>query len=212
MLRGEGAEDAADERGVEGGGSGFAADVSDGDGDAAGTVVEVVVDVASDGAGGDELGGDFGALEFGRARGHEAELDLASHLEVALHALLFLVDALVEAGVGDADGDLRGEGGEGALVVFVVVVDASVFEVEDADDLAFVDERNGELGADLGVGFDVAGVFADVGGENGFAELGGGADEAFAEGDDALADDALAVAGGEAVLEVLRCGRSRGGC
>jgi hypothetical protein len=27
-------------------------------------------------------------------------------LEVALHALLFLVDALVEAGVGDADGDL----------------------------------------------------------------------------------------------------------
>ena len=113
MLRGEGAEDAADECGVERGGRGFAADISDGDGGAAGTVVEVVEDVASDGAGGDELGGDFGALELGRARGHEAELDLAGHLEVALHALLFFVDALVEAGVGDADGDLRGRGWRG---------------------------------------------------------------------------------------------------
>src|SRR4030088_3311023 len=143
MRRGEGAEDAADEGGVECGGRGFAADVSDGDGGATGTVVEVVVDIASDGAGGDALGGDFGALELRRTRGHEAELDLAGHLEVALHALLFFVDALVEARVGDADGDLGAEGGEGALVVVVVVVDASVLEVEDADDLAFVDEGKG---------------------------------------------------------------------
>jgi len=135
--------------------------------------------------------------------GHESELDLASHLEVALHALLLLVDALIEAGVGDADGDLRGEGAEGALVVLVVVVDAGVLEVEDADDFALVDEGDGKLGADLGVGFDVAGVFADVGGEDGLAQLGGGADEAFAEGDGALAGDALAEAGGEAVLEEL---------
>ena len=135
--------------------------------------------------------------------GHESELDLASHLEVALHALLLLVDALIEAGVGDADGDLRGEGTEGALVVLVVVVDAGVLEVEDADDFALVDEGDGKLGADLGVGFDVAGVFADVGGEDGLAQLGGGADEAFAEGDGALAGDALAEAGGEAVLEEL---------
>src|SRR5882757_9458289 len=203
MLWGEGSEDAADERGVEGCGSGFAADVSDGEGGAAGTVVEVVVDIASDGTGGDELGGDFGALELGWTRWHEAKLDLAGHLEVALHALLFLVDALVEARVGDADGDLRGQSGEGALVVVVVVVDAGVFEVEDADDLAFIDEGNGELGADFGVGFDVAGVFADVGSENRFAELGGGADKAFAKSDDSFADDALAEAGGEAVLEVL---------
>src|ERR1700750_2659460 len=131
MLRGEGAQDAADECGVEGGGGGFAADISDGDGGAAGAVVEVVKDIASDGAGGDELGGNFGALKLGRAGGHEAELDLAGHLQVALHALFFFVDALVEARVGDADGDLGGEGGEGALVVVVVVVDAGVFEVED---------------------------------------------------------------------------------
>src|SRR5258706_7676269 len=109
MLGAERAEDAADERGVEGGGRGFAADVSDGDGGAAGGVVEVVEDIASDGAGGDELRGDLSALELRRARGHEAELTLAGHLEVALYALLFFVDALVEAGVGDADGDLRAE-------------------------------------------------------------------------------------------------------
>jgi hypothetical protein len=108
--------------------------------------------------------------------------------------LFFLVDALVEAGVSDADGDLRAEGRERALVVFVVVVDAGVFEVKDADDLAFVDQWNGEFGADLGVGFDVARVFADVGGEDGFTELGRGADEALADGNNALADDALAEA------------------
>jgi len=97
---------------------------------------------------------------------------LTGHLQVALHALLLLVDALVELGVGDADGDLRGQGGECALVILVVVVDAGVFEVENADDLALVDERDGELGADLGVSFDIAGIFADIWGENGLSELG----------------------------------------
>ena len=38
-----------------------------------------------------ELGGDLGAREPRRARGHQAQLDLARHLEVALHALLFVV-------------------------------------------------------------------------------------------------------------------------
>lgn len=99
-------------------------------------------------------------------------MDLTSHLEVALHALLFFVDALVETCVGDADGYLRGQSGECALVILVVVVDSSVFEIEDADDLALVDERDGEFGADFGVGLDVAGIFADVGGEDRFAELG----------------------------------------
>ncbi len=194
MLRGERAEDAADESGVESGGRGFATDVSDGQGGPADAIVEVVVDVASYGAGGDKFGGNLDTLEFGWTRGHETELDLASHLEVALHALFLFVDSLVEAGVGDADGDLRGERGQRSLMVLVVVVDAGVFEIEDADDLAFVDEGDGKFGADFGVGFDVAGVFADVGGEDGLAKLCCGADEAFAEGDDARADDALAEA------------------
>jgi len=128
---------------------------------------------------------------------------LSGHVEVALHALLFLVDALVETSVGDTDGDLRGERGEGALVVFVVVVDAGVFEVDDADDLALVDERDGELRAHFGVRFDVAWVFADIGGENRLAELSSGADKALAEEDVAFAVDALTVAGAEAVFELF---------
>ncbi len=36
-------------------------------------------------------------------------------------------------------------------VVFVVVVHAGVFEVDDADHLPFVDEWDGEFGAGLGV-------------------------------------------------------------
>src|ERR1700722_1314037 len=107
MLRGEGAENAAGERGVECGGRGFATHVSYGQSDAAGTIVEVIVDVASDGPCGNELSSNLGALKLRGARRHETELDLTGHLEVALHALLFFVDALVEAGVGDADGDLR---------------------------------------------------------------------------------------------------------
>ena len=203
MLGRERAEDAADECGVEGGWCGLAADVAYGQTGATGAVVEVVVDVAADGAGGNEGGGDLGAFEYRRPGWHETELNFAGHLEVALHALLFFVNALVEAGVGDADGDLCGQRGEGALVILVVVVDASVFEIEDADDLALVDERDSEFGADFGVGFDVARIFADVGGEDGFAKLGRGADESFAEFDGALAEDTLTKAGGEGVLEVL---------
>ena len=78
-----------------------------------------------------------------------------------------------------------------------------MFKVENADDLALIDKGNGKLGADLGVGFDVAGILTDVGSEDRFAELGGGSDEAFAQGDGAFAGHAFAEAGGEAVLEEL---------
>ena len=114
-------------------------------------VVEEVVEVAADGTGGVEADGDLRVGGVGGGGGHEAELHLAGHVEVALHALFFFVDALVETGVDDGDGDLGGEGGEGAEVVFVVVVDAGVFEVDDADDAALVDEGDGELGAGFGV-------------------------------------------------------------
>ncbi len=73
----------------------------------------------------------------------------------------------------------------------------------DADDVAFVDERDGEFGTGLGVFDDVTGVLADVRGEDGLAQQGGGADDALAEGDGALTGDALAVARGEAVLEAF---------
>ena len=92
---------------------------------------------------------------------------------------------------------------QGAHVVFVVVVHARVFEVDDSDDFALVDERNGEFGTGLGVLGDVAWILADVWREDGLALLGCGSDDAFAEADVAFAGYSLAVAGGEAVLELF---------
>jgi hypothetical protein len=62
-------------------------------------------------------------------RGHEAKLNLTGHVEVALHTLFLFVDPLIASGVGDADGNLRCQGGEGSLVVLVVIVEASMFQV-----------------------------------------------------------------------------------
>ncbi len=76
-----------------------------------------------------------------------------------------------------------------------------MLEIDDADDVALVDQRDGKLGAGLGVLRDVARVFADVGGEYGRALRGGGADEADTGSDGALAGDAFSVACAEAVLE-----------
>ena len=121
------------------------------------------------------------------------------------------MNALVEPGVRDGDGDLCRERGERALVIVVVVVDARVFEVEYADYLALIDERDGEFGAGLGVDREVARILAYIGGEDGLAELSGGADEAFSEGDGAFSSDALAVAGARSGARTAACVRSTAG-
>ncbi len=73
-------------------------------------------------------------------------------MAMSLLQLGFLAaDGLVEAGVFDGDGDLRGERGEHALVLFIEEVGARVFEVENADDAALVEERHDQLGARLGI-------------------------------------------------------------
>ena len=103
---------------------------------------------------GEKAGGKLGVLVLRLQRGQQAQLHLARHGEVVLQALLLLGDALVEPGVFDGDGDLRGERGDGALVVFVEVVGAGVLDIEHADDFAFVDERHGHLRARLGIDHD----------------------------------------------------------
>ena len=87
----------------------------------------------------------------GRGGRQQAELDLAGHGDVALQLALLAADGLVEAGVLNGDGDLRGEGGEHALVVLIEEVGAGVFQVENADDAAFVKERDDQLGAGFGI-------------------------------------------------------------
>ena len=137
-----------------------------------------------------------------RERGWEqAELDFTGHLEVVIEALFLLGDTLVELSVLNGDGDLRGEGGESADVVLSEVIDACVFDVEDADDLAFVNERDGELGAGFLVDFVVARILADVRNVDGTALGDGGADDAALDGDDVAGVEAFAEAEREAVFE-----------
>ena len=121
-----------------------------------GAVLEEVVEVAADGAGGKEAHGHLGVGVLRRRGRQQAQLHLAGHGNVFLELPLLALDGLVEAGVLDGDGDLRGEGGEHALVLFVEVAGAGVFQVEDADDAALVEERHDQLGARLGVHLQVA--------------------------------------------------------
>ena len=99
----------------------------------------------------------------GGCGGQQAELHFARHGDVALELLLLALDRLVEARVFNGDGDLRGQGGERAHVVFVEEAGARVLQIEHADDAVFVEERHDELGARLGIHREIALVLAHVG-------------------------------------------------
>ena len=82
-----------------------------------GAVVDEVVEVAADGAGGEKADRHVGVGVRGRVGREQAELHLAGHGDVALQLALLAANGLVEARVFDGDGDLRGERGEHALVL-----------------------------------------------------------------------------------------------
>ena len=203
FLLGGGAHDSADERGEEGSGGGFAADVAEHDGGLVVGVFEEVVEVAADSAGGKKADRELGVLvRWGRG-GEKAKLDFAGHGDVALELLLLPPDALVETRVFDGDGDLRGHGGEGADVIFVEEGSARVFEIEYADDSFFVEERDDEFGARFGVHGEIALIFADVGNVDGTPLADGCADEAGGDGDAAQGRLRIAEAPGVAGDERL---------
>src|SRR6185312_15899391 len=78
---------------------------------------------------------------------------------------------------------------------------AGVFEVEYADDLAFVDKRYGHFRARLGVDLNIARVLADIADADEAMGSDGGADEANVEGKFFLRVEALAEAKGKAVFK-----------
>jgi len=112
----------------------------------------------------------------------ETELDLAGHGDVFFELGFLAANGLVEARVFDGDGNLAGEGGEDALVLVVEGVGAGVFEIENADDAALVEEWHDEFGACLGIHFEIAWVFGDVGDVDETPLADGGADEAGRDG------------------------------
>ena len=85
----------------------------------------------------------------------QAKLEFAGKGEFALQTLLLAGDLLVEASIFDGDGELRGERGQGALVVLGEIITASVLEIEHADYVSLIDERNGEFGVRVGIALDV---------------------------------------------------------
>src|SRR5258708_27324766 len=107
MLRSERAENSAYQCRVECSRRRLPADVSYGKSRSAWTVVQEIVDIAPDRAGCKKLRRDLCAFKLGWPGGHQAKLDLSRHLQIALHALLLLVDALVQPRIGNRDGDLR---------------------------------------------------------------------------------------------------------
>ena len=145
---------------------------------------------------------DLEPLDFRRAGGHEDALQLARGFEVLFHAALAQRQFLVEARVFDRAGDLRREQRERAHVVVGEEADAVAFEVDYADHAVLRDERHGDLGADIGVGGDVARVLGGFVNADGFARLGGGAGDALAEGD-VIDLYALVVAARKAVAQQL---------
>ena len=100
---------------------------------------------------------------LGRGGRQQPQLHLASHGDVALQLPLLALDGLVEAGILDGYGHLRGHGGEDALVFLVEEGGAGVFQVEHANDAAFIEEGHDQLGASLLVHGRVARILADIG-------------------------------------------------
>jgi hypothetical protein len=181
LLDGGGAHDAADQGGEEGGRGGFAADVAEDDGGAVGAVVDEVVEVAADGAGGKKADGHLGMGMLG-AVGAAGGAGPRGPWRCRAPVGLLAADGLVEAGIFNGDGDLRGEGGEHALVLFIEEAGAGVLEVEDADDAALVKEGHDQLGAGLRVHGQIARVLADIGDIDGTPLADRRADQAAGDG------------------------------
>ena len=62
--------------------------------------------------------------------GKQAELQLVGQGQVAFQTLLLPRNLFVEPGILDGDGDLGGQGGQRALVIFGEVAAAGVLKIE----------------------------------------------------------------------------------
>ena len=114
----------------------------DDSGNALPTVLQEVVEVAADLTRRRKPRRDFGILEQRQLLWQQAELQLAGQRQVLLQALLLARDAFVQRRILDRDGHLGRHGGHDTDVVFIEVVAPRVLDVEDADHLVFVDQRN----------------------------------------------------------------------
>ena len=182
-TRRERAQQAGDHRSVECGGGSFTAGITEGKHAVVAGVIEEVIDVTRDLAGGASLERNFQVRNhWGFARLQHL-LQTARGAQILLHALLTLGEFFIEARVEDGHGDLRGEQREEAGMLFGEEAEGFAFEVHDADEAILRDERHGEFRADVGVRGNIARIAAGVGDAHGGAFKRGGAGDAFAERD-----------------------------
>ena len=88
--------------------------------------------------------------------------DLTGDLVEDAEGLGLARDAGVETGVLDGDGHAGADELQEALVFGCEVTECFRLEIEDSDDLVLYDERDGEFGANVGVGVDIVIEHGDV--------------------------------------------------
>ena len=127
--------------------------------------------------------------------GGEFDGDLVEDFE----GLRLAGDAGVEAGVLNGLRDARRGHGEHVKMLGAEEIELLAFEIHDADEAVFGDERDGQLGAHVGIGGNVKVGGGDVVEEDGLA------------GERDLADDSFAD-GNAGALDLRACGRSGSAC
>ena len=118
----------------------------------------------------------------GRSGRKQAELDLAGHGDVAFELRLLAAHGLVEACVFNRNGNLGGEGGEGAHLILMEEAGAGVLQVKNADDAALVKERDDQLGAGFRIHGEVTGILAHIGNVDGPPLADGSTDQTASDG------------------------------
>ena len=118
---------------------------------------------------------------FGRRLRQQTDLQLARQGQVALQALFLARNLFVQPGILDGDRNLRRQRGNGAPVILGEKSAASVFQVEHADHLIFVNQRNRQLGAGLRIELDVARIFAHIRDQHRVFVLRGISDQSLAQ-------------------------------
>ena len=102
------AHDAADQSGIERGGRGLAAGISQSDAGAMVVIVQEIVHIAADGARRQKARCKFRGLMLGKRLRKQAKLNLARHFEIMFQTLFLLCDTLVEPRIFNGDRDLGG--------------------------------------------------------------------------------------------------------
>ncbi len=131
----------------------------------------------------------------------QAKLKFARQRQIAFQPLLLPGNLLVQARVFNCDRKLRGERGQGPLVILGEIAAACVLQIEDADYSFLVDQRNRQFRARLRIHRDVAVTLGNIRHQDCFLGLRGKSHHAAAHRDVVLQMQSFLEALREPVLQ-----------